>query len=184
MNFDVKHFVLSHLIWIVGLLVALILGHSWLVEHDQRLLADQAVKTAEAQVKDLQAQIAANNAAAAQKVQVVTKIVHDVKTPEQAVQAVPQLTDVPLHTRVAPDNPTQVAVDALPLIDLLGQAKIDKINLDTCQANLATEIKIVDAKDVEIKALKKKPGFWGRVGGVAKAVGVGIGIGVLIAGHV
>jgi hypothetical protein len=182
-NLDWKHWLLSHAIWIVELAVALLLGHSYLMEHDRRLLADQTIKISEAQVKDLQAQIAANNAAAAQKVQVITKIVHDVQTPTQVVAAVPQLTDVPLHTRVAPDNPVQVSVDALPFINLLGQAKTDAINLAACQENLKAETSIVDAKQTEIVALKKKPSFWKRAGGVAKAVGVGIGIGVLIAGH-
>jgi hypothetical protein len=183
MNFDWRHFVLGHLVWVVGIAVALVIGHSYLAEHDARLLADAQIKISEANVKALTDQIAATNAAAAQKVQVVTRIVHDAATPAQVVEAVPQLTDVPLHTRVAPDNPVQVSVDALPFINLLGQAKTDAINLAACRDNLKAETAIVDAKQTEIVALKKKPSLWKRVGGVAKAVGVGIGIGVLISGH-
>jgi hypothetical protein len=182
-NLDWKHWLLSHAIWIVALAVALLLGHSYLMDHDRRLLADQTIKVSEAQVKDLQAQIAATNAAAAQKVQVITKIVHDVQTPTQVVAAVPQLTDVPLHTRVAPDNPVQVSVDALPFINLLGQAKTDAINLAACQENLKAETSIVAAKQTEIVALKRKPSVFKRFIGSLKAVGIGVGIGLAISGH-
>lgn len=178
-----KAWLISHLVWIVGLAVALVLGHIALQEHDQRLIADQAIKVSEAKVSELQAQITATNAAAAQKVQTVVKIVHDAQTPAQVVQAVPQLTDVPLNTRVAIDNPTQVSVDAQPFINLLGQAKTDAINLAACQSNLTAETAIVAQKQSEIVALKKRPSFWKRVAGTAKAVGVGIGIGVILGAH-
>jgi hypothetical protein len=182
-NFDWKHFVLGHLVWVVGIAVALVIGHSYLAEHDARLLADAQIKISEANVKALTDQIAATNAAAAQKVQVVTKIVHDAATPAQVVEAVPQLTDVPLHTRIAPDNPVQVSVDALPFINILGQAKTDAINLAACQENLKTETAIVDVKQTEIAALKRKPSFWKRLSGTAKTVGIGIGIGLFLGAH-
>ena len=178
-----KAWILSHLIWVVAVAVALVLGHSYLVEHDARVVADAQIKVSEAAVATLQQQIAATNAAAAQKVVTITKIVHDVATPDEAVAAVPQLTDAPLNARTIPNNPIQISVDALPLIDLLGQAKIDKTNLDACTANLQSETAIVAAKQTEIVALKKKPSFLKRAAGVAKAVGVGIGIGLLISGH-
>lgn len=182
-NLDWRHWILSHLVWVIAIAVALVLGHSYVVEHDARLLADAQIKVSEANIKNLTDQIAATNAAAAQKVQIITKIVHDVATPTQAVAAIPQLTDVPLNPRVAPDNPAQVSVDALPLVNLLGQAKIDKTNLDACQSDLKNTEAIADAKQTEIVALKKKPAFWKRVTGVAKAVGIGVGIGLLLGGH-
>ena len=178
-----KAWILSHLIWVAAVSVALVLGHSYIVEHDARVVADAQIKISETTVASLQAQIVATNAAAAQKVQVITKIVHDVATPPEAIAAVPQLTDVPLNARVIPNNPVQISVDYLPLIDLLGQAKVDKTNLDACTVDLQNETAIVTAKQTEIVALKKKPSFWKRVGGVAKAVGVGIGIGMLLQAH-
>ena len=183
-NLDFRHWILSHLVWVVAVTIALIMGRSFIVEHDARILADAQIKTSEAAITTLQQQIAATNAAAAQKVQTVVKIVHDAATPTQVVTAIPQLTNVPLNARVAPDNPAQVAVDAQPFINLLGQAKTDAINLAACQSNLKDETAIVDQKQIEIAALKKKPSMWKRAAGVAKAVGVGIGIGLLISGHI
>ena len=180
---DHKAWLLSHLIWIVGVAIALVGIHAWIGEHDARIASDAQIKISEATVASLQAQIVATNAAAAQKVQVITKIVHDVATPPEAIAAVPQLTDVPLNARLIPNNPVQISVDYLPLIDLLGQAKVDKTNLDACTVDLQNETAIVTAKQTEIVALKKKPSFWKRVGGVAKAVGVGIGIGMLLQAH-
>jgi hypothetical protein len=180
---DWRHWLLSHAVWIAAIAVALVLGHSYVAEHDARILADAQIKMSEANIKNLTDQIAATNAAAAQRVQTIVKIVHDASTPTQVVAAVPQLTNVPLNTRVAPDNPQQVSVDALPFLGLLGQAKTDAVNLAACQSNLKDETAIVTQKQIEIVALKKKPAFWKRASGVAKAVGVGIGIGLLISGH-
>ena len=115
--------------------------------------------------------------------QVITKVVHDVKTVADAVVAIPQLTDVPLHTRAAVDDPTQVSVNAIPIVALLGQAKADKINLDACQQVGVLKDQQLTAKDTEIAALKKKPSFWKRVTGTAKAVGIGVGIGLLLSSH-
>lgn len=183
MNLDWKHWALSHAVWIAAIAIALVMGNSLLAEHDARLLADAQIKVSETQIKDLQAQIVQTNAAAAAKVQVITKIVHDVQTAPQAVAAVPQLTNVPLNARVAPDNPAQIAVDALPFVNLLAQAKTDSINLAACTDNLKSETAIVAEKQTEIVALKRKPRFWKRVEGTAKAVGIGIGVGLLISGH-
>lgn len=159
----------THLTYIVIILIGLIAFRSWLAEHDARLAADNTVKS-------LQQQIGAINTAAAQKVQVVTKVIHDlgpVPTPAQVVQAVPQLTDVPLNTRVVAGNPVDVEVTAQPLVQLLAQAKEDAINLKACQ-----DVSVL--KDQQITALKKKPNFWHRFLGTAKAVGIGIGIGAII----
>jgi cell division protein FtsB len=183
LNLDWKHFAMAHIMWIAIAVVSLFALHAWVGEHDARLLANQQQKISEAQVKDLQAQIVAVNAAAAQKVQVIAKIIHDVQTPTQAVTVIPQLTDVPLNARVAPDNPTQVSVDAVPLVEVLGQCKIDKTNLDACQANLKSETEIVAQKDLEIKALKKPKSFFKRLTDTMKAVGIGVGIGLLLGAH-
>ena len=183
MSFDWKHFAMAHIMWIVIVAVSLFTLHAWVGEHDARLLASQQQKISEAQVKDLQAQIVAVNAAAAQKVQTIVKIVHDVQTAPQAVAAIPQLTDAPLNARVAPDNPAQVSVDAVTLVETLGQCKIDKTNLDACQANLKNETAIVAQKDIEIKALKQPKSFFKRMTGAMKAVGIGVGIGLLLGAH-
>lgn len=173
----------THLFYLVLIALGAVSAHVWLQEHDARVKAEGVIKEQQTVVATLQQQITISNAQAAAKVKTVVKVVHDVTTPAQVVQAVPELTDVPLNTRLAVDNPSQVSVNALPLVAVLGQAKADAINLAACQVNLTAEAGIVDAKQKEITALKKKPKFLVRVVGVAKAVGVGVGIGLLLSGH-
>ena len=183
MKLDWLHFSLSHLTWIVAILVALVLGHSWLAEHDARMKADATIKASEATVATLQQQIAATNAQAAQKVQTIVKIVRETTTPTQAVAAIPQLTDIPLNGRVSIDNGNQVSVDAIPLIQVLGQAKENAVQLGACQSDLKNETAIGAQKDVQIAALKKKPSLLHRVGHVLKLVGIGVSIGAFIGAH-
>ncbi len=165
-NWDWRHWVLSHLIWIVAVSVALVLGHSWMAEHDARLLADAQIKASEVTIKNLQDHQAATDAAATQKVQTIVKVVHDAVTPAQVVAALPQVdaqiaTDLSAHT--APDNPTAVEVNAPALIDVVGDLKTSQVQLGACQSDLADEKNIVVQKDTEITALKRKPSFWARV---------------------
>jgi hypothetical protein len=159
-----------HLFYLLLIVGGAFAFHSWLAEHDARIAAENAVTQTKAQISSV-------NAAAESKVkvvtQIVTRIIHDKATPAQVVAAVPTLTDVPLNARVAPDSSVQVSVDALPLVEVLGEARTDAIELKACQ-----DVSLL--KDSEIKALKKKPAFWHRVGGVAKAVGIGVGIGILL----
>lgn len=169
----IKLFGKTHIFYIILIVMGFIAFRSWLVEHDTRLQAEGIVKQQEAKVADLQQQIVSVNAAATQKVQIVTKIVHDAQTPSQVVQAIPQLTTVPLNARVSPDNPAQVAVDALPLVQVLGQCRQDAIQLSACQQTSALKDEQLQAKDVEIKALKKKPSFWARIKSHGKAAILG-----------
>lgn len=153
------------------LVIALLLGfaHVWLSEHDARVVAENSIK-------QFQTQIKANDAQAAAAVTKVRTIVRTVRTPAQVVEAAPQLTDVPLNTRVSTDNPSQVSVDATSFIAVLGQAKEDSINLAACKSDLQSEVGINTA-------LKKKPKFFVRIKHVAEAVGIGIGIGLFLSGH-
>jgi hypothetical protein len=186
-SLDWRHWALTHAIWIVAAIVAILLGHSWIAEHDARLHADDQIKASEALIKTLQDHQAATDAAAAQKVQVITKIVHDAVTPTQVVAALPQVDKTiaaNLGARIAPSlQPSEVAVQAVPLMQLVGDFANTKTQLDACQSNLADEKSIAANKDDEIKALKKKPSFWKRVGGTAKMIGIGIGIGALLGAH-
>lgn len=176
----IETYLKTHLFYIVLIVGGVIGAHVWLQEHDARLQSNNVVDQQLTVIASLQQQINANNIAAAAKVQTVVKIVHDAVTPAQVVQAAPQLTDVPLHSRVAIDNPSQVSVDAVPFVQVLGQAKEDGINLAACESDLVSETAIVAANQKEIVALKKKPKIFNRVLGVAKAFGVGVGVGLLI----
>ncbi|HEY6767569.1 MAG TPA: hypothetical protein VI386_22665 [Candidatus Sulfotelmatobacter sp.] len=179
-NLDWRHWVLTHIVWFVAATIALVLGNSWLHEHDARILADTQIKISETTVAGLKQQIAVTDAVAAQKAQVITKIVHAVATPTQAVTAIPTLTDAPLNARIAPDSPTQVSVDAIALIQALGECKIASTELNACKSDLLNESNIVSAKDQEIIALRKKPSFWKRVESTLKVLGIGAGIGVAL----
>jgi hypothetical protein len=175
-----KAYVTTHLFYVVLIAVLLISGHIWLTEHDARVASDNAVKAAQVTVKTLQAQIDAIPAVLHQRVQVVTKIVHDSVTPSQVVAAVPSLTDVPLNTRTVPGNQADVEVAAVPLMQLVGELKTSQLDLGACQQTGTLKDQQLVAKDTEIVALKKKPKFLTRVKHVAEAVGVGIAVGLFL----
>lgn len=178
-----KTYAHTHLFYIILIIVGVVGTHVWLQEHDARIAAENVVKVQELKVADLQSQIETTQQQAATKVQVITKIVHDAVTPSQVVAAIPSLTNIPLETRAVPGDPVDVTVAAAPLVQLAGEAKTAEINLAACENVGLLKDQQLLAKDTEIKALKKKPRFFKRVFGVAKAVGVGVGIGLLISGH-
>jgi hypothetical protein len=175
-----KTFGKTHLFYIILIVMGVVCFRSWLAEHDARTLAQAAVKAEQVKNADLQKQIEVVKADAAQQVKVVTKVVHDAVTPSQVVQAVPTLTDVPLNTRVIPGNFVDVEVAAVPLMHLVGELKTSQINLGACQQTSALKDEQLKIANDTITTLKKKPGFWKRVIGTAKAVGVGIGIGAVL----
>src|SRR5271154_5448472 len=108
MALDIKHFVLSHLIW-VGVVAAAIFG---VVAHEQsKQIAerDKQIEVDQKTVKSLQDQITQNNAAivtmqqqisqrdanAAKQIQQLAVLVSKVQTVPQAVQALPQVSSLP-----------------------------------------------------------------------------------------
>lgn len=186
-NLDWRHWVLSHLVWIVAISVALLAGRAALQEHDARVLADATVKASQVNIVQLQQQIAAANAAAAQQIAAIEKVVKSARTPTQQIAAIPQLSNVPLNARevpsLQPNGPPQVAVDLAPLVQELGQCKEDAVQLNTCQANLKSEQDIESQQKTEITALRKKPSLIHRVGEAMKMIGIGVGIGLLLGAH-
>lgn len=173
----------THLFYIVLIAVGIIAFRSWLAEHDQRLQTTVQLAASQEKIKDLEDQIVAVNAAAQKQVQTVVKIVHDVATPQQAVAAIPQLTDAPLNARVSPDDPTQISVAAIPFTALLGQCKTDAIELSACTQREKDKDAIITEKTKDISNLKKPQNFWKRTLSTLKAVGIGIGIGAALSAH-
>jgi len=170
----IENYAKTHLFYIILIVGGVIGFRSWLAEHDQRLASDAAVKQNQVIVADLRQQIAARDAAAAIQKATVVKITQAAKTPEQIVQAIPQLTDVPLNTRIVPGlQPTEVAVQAPALLQLVSDLKTTSIDLATCQGDLADEKKIAATDEDTIKELRKKPKFWARVKSHGKAGIVG-----------
>lgn len=143
---------------IVGLIAAAVLisliGILALREHDARLVADTKVELLQSQRKD-------NAAETKAAVAVIQKRRAEVKTPVQAVKAIPEVSTVDLGLQLIPEKPEAVEVQALPLYRELSACREDAVNLAGCR-------KDVGLADEEIKALKKKPGFWHRVGTAAK----------------
>lgn len=206
MTFDVKHWLLTHALWIVALGVGFVGFNSWRSEHDARLAAQITISKDEQQVKSLQDQIGQNNSAiaslqqqmtqrdqnAAKQINQLTTLVSKVQTVPQAVAALPQVSQLPVAPTVQSDNSVVLpSADVLPLFQQLSDGKECAVKLNTCQADLTDE-KAIDAKDQstitdqtkqlalkndEIQALKKKPSFWHRVGTTMKEVGIGVGIG-------
>lgn len=169
----------THMFYIILIVGGVFAFHVWLQEHDARVAADNVVKQQETVVANLTTQIAATQAQAAVKVNEVKRVVKKATTPSEVVTVLPQLTNLPLNAR--PVSPTQVEVDAEPLVQLAGEAKVAEVQLAACQQVSVLKDQQIVAKDAEIVALKKKPRFLTRVKHVAEAVGVGIAIGFVLA---
>src|SRR5271156_5108276 len=150
-----------HVVYVVIIALVLIAGRVWLTEHDARVAAETSIKVSEAQVKDLQGQIAALRTQAAQKVIVIQKEAAAIKTTPQAAPII-QAFDPRLNVRTLPTFPDDVQVAAIPLALDVEQFKIAQINLDACTLELTKETQIASAKTSEVTALKKKPAFWKR----------------------
>lgn len=176
-----KQYGKTHLFYIIIIAIGLIAFRSWLSGHDARVLAEQTIQKSEVQVKALQDQIKATDTEANKQVEVVVKEIQAVRTPAQAVAAIPDLSSLPLDSRPGP-TATSVTVEAIPLAQTLAQCKQDSILLQACQQDRTADEGIISSKQTEIVALKKKPSFWKRVEGTAKAVGIGVGIGILLGG--
>lgn len=187
MTLDIKHFVLSHLIWIALAGASIVGFNSWKTEHDARLIADQQVKISQVQVQSLQQQIADRDKQAVATIAPVVKIIHDTVTVPQAVAALPQVLTAPLPTPIVPQSDNSVVIpepDVIPLFDQVADDKICRVQLDTTTKDLTDTKAIVDQKDTQIKALTKKPSFWHRVGSTMKKVGIGVAIGLAIAKYI
>jgi hypothetical protein len=184
MTLDIKHFILSHLIW-VALAAGLFVGfRSWRAEHDARLAAEKSIAVSQQQVKSLQDQITQRDAASAKQVQIITKVVHDTTSPQQAAANLQSVVSTPLP---APVTVTQQqgwlvpAADVLPIFQQIADDNICREQLATTTKDLSDERAITTQLNGQIAILRKKPSFWHRVGSTMKKVGIGVGIGIAVA---
>jgi hypothetical protein len=138
-------------------------GRFALMEHDARLKADAMAATAEANVKTLQSQQTAVTKQAETRVIVLQQKAAEVDTPAKAIaalpEAAPEIEPVPL-----PAEPERVSVLSEPLYKDINQAAQTKVELEACADNLALQKQIDAEKDLEVKAEKKRPGFFHRLG--------------------
>ena len=171
-------FLQHHLPWVIIVIALVAGGHYWRIEHDARVVAEAQAKQSEAAIKTLQQQIADNDARAQEQIATLQQIVKQVKTPVQVVAALPQVLPQPLPVApiVQPDQSILIpAPDVLPLFQDLAAGKQATIELAQCQVDLKAETGIVNQKQDEIVALKKKPRFWKRVGHDLKIVAITAG---------
>jgi hypothetical protein len=173
----------GHIIGFLLLAVVVgVIGHSWLAEHDARLIADGQVKAAQAAIDTLKGQQTAVTKAAQVQVTVLQREAEAVKTAPEAIASLPSVTptdSAPLQPEAIPDAPDRASVLAVPLYQDLNSCKQCTVNLDAETKKLDLQVQIDAEKDAEITTLKKKPGFWHRVGTTAKTVGVGVAIGAV-----
>lgn len=186
MAWDFKHFILSHLIWVIAATVAVFAFYSWRGEHDQRLLAEQAVKVADANVRYLEGRIADRDKQAAVQIAPTLRIIHETKTVPQAIKALPDVMTEPLPLPVLPMNGGMFipAPDVLPIFNQVADDKVCRVLLTTAQGDLADTREIVKERDKEIVTLKQPKSFWKRLKGVSKVAGICVAVGVWIGTHV
>lgn len=181
-GYRLTQFVEAHFkkaLYIAVVFALLLAGKSWLAEHDGNLMRSEIVKAAEAKVQTLQGEVMDLQKAGAAQKTVIIREAAAVKTPMQAIAAIPSMTDAPLNARSLPDAPSAVSVDAVPLFQELTRCKVQGVDLNTCQATAEKTGEIVKEKDLEIQALKHPKGFWKRLGKSAKIIGCAAGGGLV-----
>lgn len=173
----------AHIVIVALAIVGFLLFRSFMAEHDARLLADATVKTAQTTIAGLQSQQATVTKQAGAQVVILKQEAAAVQTAPEAVAALEapkadiQGEVTPLAVQSLPDAPSRVSVAALPLEELTNTCAIDEVNLTACTASLGLEKQIDAQKDIEITALKKKPGFWAAAKKDLITAGIGVGIG-------
>lgn len=169
----------AHTFYIVLGLVCVFGAHEWMAEHDARIRSEFTVKQSEEKVKSLQAELVTTKQATAQKVITIQRVIEKVKTPSDAIAAIPSLSTLPLNARLVPNLPNAVEVDAIPLAQELATCKIAETKLDGCEKSLTITTGIVAEKDAIINATK--PSLWKRIKHDAIVIGISGAIGFALA---
>ena len=163
-------------------------GLQWLKEHDARLLAEQQTKISQTEIASLKDQILARDQQAQKQVQVIVKQQAATVTPQQAVQAIPDVSTLPVNIRPLPNSGDFVLAqaDLVPLYNQLAEGKKCAIELTACQKDFADGKVIVAQQETEIQAWKKAAGhhnFFGKIWQGTQKVGllaIGIAVGKVI----
>ena len=166
-------------LWIAGAVAAVLFvcGYAFLQEHDKRIRAEIAVQASADRIAVLQQDEAAIQQTTDAKVAGLQKKAAQVKTPAQAIAAMPNVSHLPLNARTLPEFPAQVAVDAVPLFQELAACRVTDAKLDGCTALRAKDAQIITEKDSQITALKAKGSVWKRAWNIAWPVAVSFGVG-------
>jgi hypothetical protein len=143
-------------------IIVIAVGASWLKEHDARILAEATVKQSQDRVSVLQQDREDIRKAGEAAIAKLQRQAETVKTPAQAIAALPQVSPLPLNPAPLPDAPNAVRVDALPLFQTLNKCQQCEANLATAQAVIEKDKEIGAEKDKQIAALSHKKSFWKR----------------------
>lgn len=187
------NYIKTHLLYIILIAIGLVGFRSWLQEHDAKLQAqaqekvsEATVKSAEDRIQSLAQDIEKIRADRDSTIAALVKQRQVVKTPQQAIAAIPDLSTLPLNTRPTED-PNRVTVDVMPLFQQLNSCRQDTVARAACEAEsgkkddqLKEKTTQLVAKNEEIKALKAKPKFWKRVWGHVKDQAIGVAGGIII----
>jgi hypothetical protein len=167
----------THAWYLAVISIALVAGRSWIQEHDARLLAEQTARVAEQKFQDYQKQVDALNAVRDSRIAAIQKQAAAVKTPAQAITAIPDVSTLPLHATPVPTAPEAVQVDALALYQTLSACQVDRVKLDACTQSSSIKDEQITAQRSTISELKRPKGFWKRLGSNLKWIGTAAGIG-------
>lgn len=209
----IRTFAVHHIPWIILVIVGGIGIHSYMQEHDSRLIAEQRVAVDEQQVKTLQTSIEQNNQAIAslqqqmqqrdqQNAQVIAQLLkakQQAVTPPQQVQVLQTEAKLPEPIVSIPNTQDWKLpqADVAPLFQAVNDGQIGIANNTTCQADLTdqksingkqgdtitSQTKQIALKDDEIKTLKQPKKFWSRFKTNLKQIAISAAVGYFLGGH-
>lgn len=200
MKFDMAHKLLFGLL--AGILLAgILLGRSWLAEHDASLKLSSTLDAQKSVIDSAAEREKTRNEALAQTLSELAKAKARVVTSQQAAIAIPNELNsalpAPITINMPPQEPGKPAPqaevrvppeDLKPLNDLIIDCQECKAKLATAQANISDENLAIGALEKERDAAVKasKGTFWGHVKRAAKWLTIGAvsgGIAVCATGH-
>jgi outer membrane murein-binding lipoprotein Lpp len=175
----------THAGYLIVIAVAAVIGcftfQSWKVEHDQNIINQFKAQAAEANVKHLQADIEQLKSDRDATISALKAKALAVKTAPDAIREIPNVSNLPLNVRPAPESPSAVIVDAVPLYQELNQCRQDSVALGACTAISAKKDEQLKEKDNELVALKAKPPLRKRIWNEMKHGTFWVGVGITIA---
>lgn len=178
--------------------LALMLGLStWLSEHDDRTRLEATLKAQSETISKLDAQMSHRDQQTAQLVEQIQKMAAKVRTPTQAVQALPNVVNLPKPIYIdvpkdkegkpLPDAPSSVVIpkeSVVPLFQELAKCKQQSTELDGCKATVAdlkTKSTTLQSERDQAVAVVRGGTFWTRVKRNAEWLAIGAAVGAVAA---
>jgi hypothetical protein len=153
-----------HFFWLAVIAIGALAFH----EHEQAAqaiaAADAVTRTSQQAIMALEQQIAARTSAAQKADAVIITQQRMVRTPVQAVSALPDVSALPVAIRAMPSGPDYVlpAPDLVPLYQTLADGRKCAIDLAACAGNYHDQQAINVQQALEVQAWKKaaRGTFW------------------------